>query len=163
MKILAALKKIKHLDRKKEKAMERIDKWSSYVNDTNDPTTPLYNAEEIRKLRQQIHDWMMEKASLRHRLHKTNLQTTVEFMGKARTLDELLCLQAIVLPVDIKSWKALNRKSKPYHGSGQPHINVVLQYDPKEKDKAIDDIENVMVELNELLDHMTIETDLVEV
>lgn len=162
MKILAALKRIKHLDRKAEKNLKRIKTWSSYVNDADDPTDPLYTDEDIRKMMQQIHDWSVEKARLRHLLHKTNLQTTAEFKGKTYTIDELLCMQAIILPADKKLWEALERKSKPYTGRSEPKVTVVMQYDPKQKVKEIDAIENTMVELNELLDHLTIEVDLVE-
>lgn len=162
MKIIAALKRIKHLDRKVEKTKERIKKWSSFVNDSTDPIDPQFGTTDIRKMRQQIHDWMVEKARLRHRIHATNLQTTAVFKGTTYTLDELLCLQSIVMPADKAAWEIHNRKSKPYTGGPNPAVTVVIQYDPKEKTKQIDAIDDTMLELNELLDNMTMETDIIE-
>ena len=37
MKIIEALKKIKHLDRKIEKTSDRISKWCSYIDDKEEP------------------------------------------------------------------------------------------------------------------------------
>ena len=164
MKIIEALKKIKHLDRKIDKTTTRITAWASYLEDktaTEEENKPQYDAQDIAGMIQQISDWVREKAKLRHRLHKTNLQTTAEFNGKAHTIDELLGLKEMIIPQQIKTLQLLRRKEKPTYGDTK-HLRAVLQYDPKKRDEIIEKLEHGLEELDALLDHITIEVDIVE-
>lgn len=161
MKIIEALKKIKHLDRKIEKTQSRIDKWCSYIKE-EEGEEPVYNTEDIRKMQQQISDWLKEKAYLRHRLHITNLQTTERYDHKNYTIDELLGLKEIVIPTEIHSLKLMRRKEKRgLYGEDLKNAKVVNQFDSKERDKEIDKLENKMNELDTILDKLTLETDII--
>jgi hypothetical protein len=160
MKIIEALKRIKHLDRKIEKNLRRINEWGSFVSNALDPEEPLYGVEDLRKMHQQIVDWTAEKARLRHLLHKTNLQTTATFEDRERTIDELLVIQAITLPGQLAATKAFKRKTKGHYEKAE--TRVVMQYDPKAKQTTIDDLEDRMANLNDLLDKVTLEQELVK-
>jgi len=168
MNILSALKKIKHLDRKIEKTLKRIQAWSSYIlEDAIRPEVewdkPLYDDGDIRAMMQSVDDMTNEKARIRHLLHKTNMNITVEFEGKERTIDELLILQNIILPGKIAALSHLNRKEKghSYNREYDKDARVIMQYDPKIKVANIDKIENRAEMLNEFLDEVSINTEVV--
>ena len=161
MKIIEALKQIKHLDRKTEKAEDRVAEWCSYISDDANPEKPLYDAEEVRKMIQQITDWQKEKAKIRHLLHKTNLSVSAKFDGKERNIDELLLLQAIVIPKQIEVLKSMNRKNISNYDKREK-AKVVLHYDPKAKEKEIDNLENMAIDLNNLLDNLSLSIEVVE-
>lgn len=159
MKIIEALKKIKHIDRKIAKNRERISKWCSFVVSPGDPDKPLYDADEIRSMLQANGDMATEKVRIRHSLHKTNISTTAEFNGKVYTVDELLLMQAVSLPYALGTLNGMSRAKVPY---GQDKALVITQYDPKAKDKEIDYLERQAADLNDLLDMVSLETDVIE-
>jgi hypothetical protein len=164
MKIIEALKKIKHLDRKVEKAQGRVKQWCTYTVRTDKPQEgqePLYNAEDVRRMIQAITDWKVEKARLRHQLHITNLQTEVEFRGKVWNVDQLLLHQALVLPAMLETQKLLSRQNRGF-GYHDKVTETVMQYDPKEREKRVDALEYEAEELNALLDQISIGTDVIE-
>lgn len=161
MKIIEALKKIKHLDRKIAKTIERIGKWCAYIEDKRNTEPPLYNKEDIGKMQQQIADWTSEKLRLRARLHETNVVRTAEFRGKNYSIDHLLLIQAVALPTEKKVLERMTRQHLHLSPAEREHCHIVMQYDPKGRDKDIDSVENEMEELNTLLDKLTMEIDLV--
>lgn len=163
MKILAALKKIKHLDRKIERHLKRINTWSSYIVDNKDDPEPVYNEEDIIRMQQQIKDWAAEKVRIRLALHLTNVRTKVDWNGKLRSIDELLLIQNVLIPEELKALTALKRKDKGGYGlsSSSKDSHVVLQYEPKDRDQKIEKIEYKKDQLDEILDNLNIETDIV--
>jgi hypothetical protein len=162
MKILHALKKIKHLDRKIEKTLKRIGNYCSVVVDNDNDAGPAYSADDIRTMQQQVRDWATHKAAIRGALHLTNVRTKVEFGGKNLSIDELLLLQNIVIPAEMACLTSLRRKEKGgYRNSDSKDSWVVMQYNPKERDMAIEKLENKKEELDMLLDNLNIETDVV--
>lgn len=161
MKIIEALKQIKHLDRKTKKAEERVAVWCSFIVDEANPEKPLYDTEELRKMVQQTTDWQKEKAKIRHQLHKTNLSVSAVFDGKERNIDELLLLQAIVIPKQIEILKLMSRKNVGIYEKREK-VKTVLQYDPKAKEKEIDSLENMAIDLNNLLDSLSLSVDVIE-
>jgi len=167
MKIIEALKAIKHLDRKIEKNLERIAAWCSYELDESNPEPPLYNTEDITKMRQQVSDWLIEKAKLRHLLHKTNIKTIVEFDGKTFNIDQLLIIKTMVLPSRLDMLKRLTRRNASSRRGSfalteDKKVKIIMQYDPKEREKEIDSIDNMSVKISALLDTLTLNTELVE-
>ena len=156
MTILQALKKIKHLDRKIKKNKERVARWCSYFSDEE----PMYDAEGIKKLLQSANDLINERNVLRHRIHRTNIMVTAEFQGKAISLDELIILRTLTIPSMLDALGTMRRKEKNYRHDKE--IKVVMQYDPSERDKLIDNLEYTMDVLDALLDDMNIKTELVE-
>ena len=163
MKILAALKKIKHLTRKIEKATKNIDKWCSFIQDNENDPAPTYTEEDIRRMHQRINDWAHEIAQIRSALHLTNVRTRVEFQGKECSIDELLLFQNIVLPAKMKALKTMRRKEKSsgLRDNSTKDSWVVMQYDPKQRDMDIEKLENTLDELDTFLDNLNIETDVV--
>ena len=164
MKILEALKNIKHLSRKIEKNMERISKWCSFIDEDLGGNLPTYNTEDIRKLMQQNMDWVREKARLRHLLHKINALTQVEFMGRTYAIDELLCMQNMIIPQQKDQLGLLKRKEKGvyYGGNKDNKAKVILQYDPRKRDNDIAEIEEIELKLSDVLDSVNINVELVE-
>jgi len=165
MRIIEGLKAIKHLDRKIEKNLKRISEWCSYEVDESNPESPLYNAEDIVRMKQQIMDWSIEKAKLRHLLHKTNIKTIVEFDGKSYNIDQLLLLSTMVIPTRLNMLKQLTRRSisrKSIYTGDDKKIKVIMQYDPKEREKDIDALDNLSVKVSALLDSLTLNTEMVE-
>lgn len=166
MKIIEALKAIKHLDRKIEKALERISMWCSYELDETNPEPPLYNADDISKMRQQVIDWTLEKARLRHLLHKTNINTNVEFDGKTYNIDQLLLLNTVVIPARKDMLKQLTRRSISRRSfisdTTNSKVKIVMQYDPKEREKEMDSLDNTSMKISALLDNLTLNTEIVE-
>lgn len=163
MKIIEALKKIKHLDRKIEKTSGRVTKWCSYFDDKENPNGPVYNEEDIQRMLQQIDDWASEKAQLRHKLHKTNMETTVDLWGKTYTLDELLGLKEIVIPQMIEIRKKMRRKEKGrVFGEENKNTTVINQFDPKKRDQILDNLDSQKEEIDSLVDRLSIETNVVE-
>jgi len=166
MKILAALKKIKHIDRKIEKNMNRIGKWCSYIVENKDDLAPTYNTDDISRMHQQISDWSAQKAAIRHAIHVTNIRTVCDWNGhKGVSIDELLLIQNVILPQKLSAQKAMRRVEKGGGYMSRHDTNkdsyVVLQYDPKKRDMVIESIENEKDSLDEKLDNLNIETDVI--
>ena len=157
MKIIMGLKRIKHLDRKIEKNMVRIDQWCSYVERKGDPSVP-YDSNDIRRMHQQIADWATERARVVHALHVTNTTVTVKYNGKDFTLDELMTMKNHVIPRKIQALKHMRRAQKRYEERGK----VVVQFDHVERDKNLDALAAELDAIDTILDIQSIEVDLVE-
>lgn len=166
MKILSALKKIKHIDRKIEKNMARIEKWSSYFTRDDVPeaaSAPAYSAEDIRRMIQQVNDWSVEKMRIRAALHRTNVETRVDWHGQNCSIDELLLIRTMVLPKQVEVMKKLRRKEKgsSWNRTADKEEYVVLQYDPKDRDRELDSLDEKMREIDAILDEVNIETEVI--
>ncbi len=162
MKILAALKKIKHLDRKITKTLKRIDKYCSVIVDNENDEDPVYNEDDVRKMQQKVVDWAMEKVKIRTALHLTNVRTKVSWKDGEHSIDNLLLIQNVLLPAKMSTLKALRRKEKGGYGhSSSKDSWVIMQYDPKKRDEDIEKVEYDMEQLDELLDNLNIETDVI--
>jgi hypothetical protein len=159
MKILAALKKIKHLDRKIEKTLLRIDRWSSYIIDNEEDPGAVYDEKDIFTMQQKIADWAAVKVRIRLALHLTNVRTKTMWEKKEYSIDELLLVQNVFMPAKMRALKTLNRKEKGYNAPKE--TRVVLQYDPKQRDMDIERIELQKEGLDELLDNLNIETEVI--
>ena len=163
MKIITALKKIKHLDKKIAKNQSRIAEWASYFTDEDRSVKPTYNSREIEVMFQQIKDWLDVKMQIRHALHLTNLTVTRDFENRKYTLDELLLLQNVVIPEQITSLKKLQRKQKDRYSSGRNDIYVhsVVQFDAFDRDKKIDALEDKKTKIDEILDSASLEEEVI--
>ena len=152
MTVLQALKKIKHLTRKLEKNRQRMVRWASHL----ETEEPMY---DWKKLMQSCQDITKEIARLRHALHQTNISKTVDFDGRVYTIDELIGLRTTVLPQLIVLWKSLRRREKNYHDPKE--VNVVTHFDFRERDTEIDKLEDQLDDVDAILDHVNIETEIV--
>jgi hypothetical protein len=153
--ILQGLKKIKHLDRKIKKTQERIGKWGSYIDPMDLPVQY-----EVNPLIQSVNDMLEERARIRHALHVTNAVHVVDYKGQPKTVDDLLIRLTVTIPMKIATLKQLRRKEKPYHlGKDSQDHKVVLQYDPAQRDRDIDALENELDEINGILDEINISVD----
>jgi hypothetical protein len=147
MTILEVLKKIKHLDRKRETSIERIKRWGSHLDNETSPY-------DVSKLVQSVNSFIEEIAKLRHLLHKVNITQVVKFEGKNTSLDELIIIKTYILPNKIATLKELRRKEKCY---GEPEsAKVINNFDHAERDKQIDKYENSLAELDSILDSLNI-------
>ena len=153
MTIIQALKKIKHLLRKAEQNEKRLAEWCSYINNME----PLYT--DMRALQQSAVDCRAEIARLKHAIHVANATHKVVFMGKETTIDELLLEATATIPANLEAVKAMRRKEKPY-GLNSPEIKVILQYDPLQRDKTIDSLEERQAAIHDFIDSMNIAIEL---
>jgi len=158
--ILQVLKKIKHLDRKIEKADARLAKWCSYFNiDIEEGQSAPYKHDTLL---QQISDWRDLRAKLVHALHKANLNNTAEYKDKQWTIDELLILRTKTLPDTKKTLELMRRKEKNYNNlrhlseEERKEVKVVTQFNPAKRDKAVDQIEDDMAFIDQILDELNI-------
>lgn len=151
--ILQGLKRVKHIDRKIEKAQTRIRKWCSYIEPDDLPIQY-----DIKPLIQSVNDLLNERMQIRHALHTVNALHKVEYNGRTITVDELLIMRINTIPVKIQTQKLLRRKEKPYYEDKAKH-KVVTQYSPHERDKIIDNLENELDEIDGLLDEINISVD----
>lgn len=148
--IIQSLKRIKHLERKITVTKERIQRWSSYFSDED----PTYT--DIRALLQSVNDMQTEICKIRHAIHVANATKVVEFKGKSVTIDELLLEATVLIPAKIEALQCLQRKEKnPYMKNNEN--KVVLQYDPKEKDKELDALNERASDINDFLDMINIQ------
>ncbi|HLD90682.1 MAG TPA: hypothetical protein VI911_06695 [Patescibacteria group bacterium] len=153
MTIIQAIKKIKHLLRKAEQNEKRLAEWCSYINNTE----PLYT--DMRALQQSAANCRAEIARLRHAIHLANATHKVVFMDKETTIDELLLEATVTIPANLAAVKSMRRKEKPY-GLNAPEIKVVLQYDPLQRDKTIDSLEERQAAIHDFIDSMNIAIEL---
>lgn len=151
MNILQAVKKIKHLDRKIDKNNARVLKWCSHFN--NEETQY-----DVSKLLQSVSDLIEEKSKIQHALHRTNVAVMINFQGKTVSIDELIILLKVTLPAKINSLKLLRRREKKYGDTSD--IKIVMNYNPMERDKKIDALENLVDVAEEILDNVNITTEL---
>ena len=152
--ILQTLKKIKHLDRKIEKNQKRILKCASYVSPEEEK--PLYDP---LKLVQSVNDMIIEVYKLKHSLHYTNATVRIKYRDKNITIDELLLMRTVIIPRLIETQVLLKKKSiTSRYGDNQykKGSKVIKLYDPREKDKAIDRLEDELANIDGLLDEINI-------
>ena len=69
----------------------------------------------------------------------------------------------VVIPGTIKAFKALRRKEKRnrYEETYSKEAKVILQYDPRNRDRGIEDMEDTLQRLDDILDNLNIETDVI--
>ena len=152
--ILQVLKKIKHLDRKIEKNQERIKKCASYVSPEEEK--PLYDP---MKLIQSVKDMIIEVSKLKHNLHYTNATTIIKYKNEDMTIDMLLLLRTVTMPLLIETHKLLKKKSiTSRYGDNQYEkgSKVIKLYDPREKDMTIDKLEDELVNIDSIIDEINI-------
>jgi hypothetical protein len=150
--IIQGLKRIKHLNRKIETTKERIRRWCSYMSDE----VPVYD--NISALIQSASDMQTEIANIRHAMHVVNAITKVTFQNKETTLDELLLEATVTIPAKLELFNSLRRKEKnPGYRQIEPGVSVVMQYDPADRDKAIDALTERLDDINAFLDMMNIQ------
>ena len=157
MSILEILKRIKHIDRKLEKIKTRVAKWSSYSSmdlDSEEKTPPY----DVNVLVQQAQDLRAFRGRLRHAMHKANLSNKAEYRGKMITLDELLILRTVTLPQHKELLQTMRRKEKNYAEfrylteEERKEIKIIVKFDPTERDKAVDAIDDDIANIDSLLD-----------
>ena len=156
MTILQGLKKVKHIDRKIEKTQIRIRKWCSYIEPDDLPVQY-----DIKPLIQSVNDLLNERTQIRHALHTVNALHKIEYKDKTMTVDELLIMRINTIPVKIKTQKLLRRKEKSYY-EDKVKREVVLQYNPHERDKIIDNLEYELDKIDSLLDEINISVNVFE-
>jgi hypothetical protein len=149
-----ALKRIKQIDRKVERHLDRLRKWCSYF----DNEEPAYSEEDIRKMHQSVSDLLAEKVRIRHAMHVVNATHKVEWRGMEITVDELLLAANVRFPRRLDALKIMHRKEKNYNTPKE--VQVVNNFDPNERDKMIDALEDCISEINDVIDAANIQLTL---
>jgi len=164
MKIIHALKRIKHIDRKIKTVRERIEKYASILvpitPDDAEKTDQVYQEADIRKMHQRIGSWLDERADLRSRLHVANVTSKAVFQGAVYSLDTLIQRKTVTLPGVIETLTQMKRKKEDRYREDKPTLRCVLLYNPKDRDELIEKIRSEIDELDTILDVATLETEI---
>lgn len=156
MKILDGLKKIKLLQKKVDKNVQRIaDNCCSFEGE--DPV------HDIRVMIQSHSDLVLEINDIRAKIQRTNSSTKIdEDKYKNHTIASLITYRQVVLPQKIEILKSLSKARKENEGRyDQQKRKVVLHYNPKNRDLSIDEYEDDLTEIDSILDKYNMATDLI--
>ena len=161
MKIISALKRIKHLDRKIEKTSTNYVKWSSFLLPAgeNSNTYNPYSIYDLKKMKQQIRDWTIEKVKIRKALHLTNINTLVTYKGKEYSIDHLLLVKCILIPNQLKLLKSLRRAEKQHYDNKEDRVITLFSY--KERDMEVDALEIELSKLDEIIDNLSLSANVI--
>jgi len=112
MKIIEGMKKLRVIEKRMEKNMEGISKYSSLLN-TERPyfETEDRQKQEVKSLIQANTDLMEEYLELKKNLEYTNLSVTLELGGKKYSISELLVLKRKMARSMIETYESLNARS----------------------------------------------------
>jgi hypothetical protein len=112
MKIIEGMKKLRVIEKRMEKNMESISKYSSLLN-TERPyfETEDRQRQEVKSLLQANKNLMEEYLTLKKNLEYTNLNVVLELGGKEYSISELLVLKRKMARTMIDTYGSLNAKS----------------------------------------------------
>ena len=112
MKIIEGMKKLRVIEKRMEKNMESISKYSSLLN-TERPyfETEDRQKQEVKSLIQANKDLMEEYLKLKKDLEFTNLVTLLELGGRKYSISELLVLKRKMAKNMINTFGSLNAKA----------------------------------------------------
>ena len=169
MKLIEALKELKHIDKKMAKNIELITKYSSQpskekpiLKDEANQRATITSLVESNRCHEERRRW------LKMRIEFTNLMTVVEIKGKKFTISELIQLkQRGGAEWIIKSFQAMNDLN--YHGGrrvlvGQavPDEEITRYYDEEFKQKQIEIWQDLVNAIDGQLEVKTAMTELIE-
>ena len=145
MKIIEGLKSVKELARKASDLKDKIAKHSAYLS----YETPVYpnQKQQVASWLQSYSDVLKEILSLKVRIQKTNLATsvTIELGGVpvTKSIAEWVIRRKDLASLEEASWRALTdrglREETRRESTGQvTEIKIIRCYEPLERDKKID-------------------------
>jgi len=145
MKIIEAMKRIKHLN---EKAADLRAKVAAHCVNL-DFETPVYPDQEsqVREWLQSHFDTIQEIARLRLAIQKTNVATnvTIELGGRqvTKTIAEWIYRRKDLAKTDLALWQGIGdrnlKEGMMTSPSGQPmSVKIRRYYDPRERDQKVE-------------------------
>lgn len=169
MKIIEALKQIKDLYRKADDIRHKIAK---HVVDF-DFETPVYpnQREKINEWKQSYLDILKEISRLQYAIQKTNIETQVEIEigGKfiKKSIAEWILRRKKLVEMEINLYLTLNdgqlKDSKTRQSNGEIlDVKVRRYYDPEERDKKLNIIQNEPSLIDGKLEIINAVTNLIE-
>lgn len=170
MKIVEALKTMKLLEKRIKRVAEEITQYAAGVS--HEPP-PLGSAKEqashVASLLQSGKDLVHEYESLTQRLHRTNLDTTVNYGGVECTIAELLIERRktgaafLLLLAAQKPDAAVERAERLARAQALPEgAHIVLYYDDKRRLDGIRHLRDRVEGIDGFLEVVNATTDLVE-
>lgn len=140
MKLVEAMKELKLIEKKIDKNINSIQKYSSQPSNERPYFTSIEEQKkEIKSLIQANKDLMDNYLDLKQKIEKTNLTITVEMDGRKYTISELLVLKRRLAKLMIASYEAMNDKEAKHSimRLSDSQIKVERFYDEKEKNQGL--------------------------
>lgn len=170
MKIIEALKELPLIEKKVTKNAALIEKYASEV-DNGSPTLLLEEASEHRKevtaLLQSTNDLVDRAGKIRRALAMTNANTDVTIEGVTKSITEWIAFREQGHRLKRRALDALNdsratsvMNSTPF--DPEKGIRVMRFYDEREKNEAIQKIDDIQGQLDARLEIVNATTDLTE-
>lgn len=169
MKIIEAMKRTKDLAIKAEDLRKKVAVHHAALSFE----TPVYpdQAGQVREWMQSHHDTAKEIMRLKVAIQRTNLATpvTIEVGGKpvTHTLAEWIHRRRDLAKLEQQMWATLNDKGlkegKGTDSQGRDMtISIVRHYDPKERDRKIEEYRSEPSVIDAALEVVNAVTDLIE-
>jgi hypothetical protein len=172
MKIIEALKEFPLLEKRIEKNIELVQKYSSeldlgkaeYTFGSNENQT-----KEVTSLLQSTDDLIARRAKLRRALAVTNAKIKVTILGKERTITEWIEYREKGCDLQVKALNALNDKTASLQLQANQGkldlaagVRVVRFYDEKEKNEKANKLMEEKSVIDASLEIVNATTDLTE-
>lgn len=144
MKLLAALKELRVIEKRMTRNSENIQAYASQLSTER----PIFGTEEeqrkqVASLVQANSDLTTEYLGLKRRIEQTNLQTKVTIQGKEYSLNDLLILKRGLGKKVMSTYLALNEENGNNklrltpRTSGEKTVRVERFYDERERNEGL--------------------------
>lgn len=173
MKIIEALKRLPVIEKRIQKNITLIDKYSCGLDLGETKQIDFESVEEqekeVKSLLQSVEDLVYERASLRRRLSVTNSQTIVKIGGVEKTITEWIELRNVGMESIVRSYQALRTDSiEQKIRSGGVQINTdhglktIKFYNEKDRNAKIEEFENIRDSIDAELEKVNATTDMLD-
>lgn len=172
MKIIEGLKELKLIESKMKKNNEKIEKYSSILdNERPQFESESHQIQEVKNLVQSNKDLQERYLELKAAIERTNLSTKVKIDGQAKehTIYELIIIKRKLGDLIKQTYTSMNTKQAASRLSssrsslgGSIAPKVVPLYDERTKNEALDAHENFMSVIDGRLEVVNAVTDIIE-
>lgn len=171
MKIIEALKELPLIEKKIEKKISDIRKYSSGLDRAEDTDLPFITVEkqriEVDALKQSVKDLVNRKAKLRTNLSMTNAKTKVTIDGMTLTISEWIEYREKGLSNLIRAQEALGDFTaqdllRSTHVDLQKGIKTIRFFDEKAKNEEVIRLTAIKDNIDGRLEVVNATTDLIE-
>ena len=170
MKIIEALKEFPLIQKKIDKKVALIEKYSAELDNGSQSFafgTEEAQKQEVKSLIQSVDDLVIYESKLRQRLALTNASTLVTIGEQKASITEWIALREKGLYNKIKATTALNdqkARTEISRTSFDPEtgIKIVRFYDEKKKNERYDLLTTVQASIDSVLEMVNATTDLVD-
>lgn len=164
MKIIEAMKELKIIEKRMEKNIELITKYSAQLSNERLYFDTIENQKkEVLSLIQANFDLSKNYVSLKTKIETTNLSTKVEYAEGFYTIYELLIYQRKMGKANISTLEALtDRLVRMMKFNSEEKVTVERFYDEKKKNEALRTHQDFYEGINSRLEVINATTDLIE-